>query len=54
MGKSVKNMLKEEYNRLKKAMEKITSPGKKEAQLILQPVSNQRESNKKYLRGNLR
>ena len=42
MAKTVKNILREEYNRLKKAMEKIIKPKKQEAipQLILQPVRN--------------
>ena len=49
MGKSVKKALKEEYNRLKKAMEKIVSPKKQQAhQLIWQPVRT------KNMRGNLR
>jgi|CXWL01.1.fsa_nt_gi tRNA A22 N-methylase len=51
MGKSVKKVLREEYNRLKKTMEKIIRPKKEESisELVLQPVHN-----KKYLRGNLR
>lgn len=40
MAKSLKKMLQEEYSSLKKAMEKIIKPKKKEAlpQLVLQPV----------------
>ena len=51
MAKSVKNILKEKYSRLKKAIEKIINPENQPAppQLVLQPVRN-----KKYLRGNLR
>ncbi len=42
MAKSVKNVLKEEYSRLKKAMEKIINPKKQQRlpQLVLQPVRN--------------
>ena len=48
MANSTKKILQQEYNRLKKIFEKITSPQKKQfaPQLVLQPVSN-----KKYLRG---
>jgi hypothetical protein len=56
MAKSVKNILKEEYSRLKKVMEKIMNPGKQQPQLVLQPVKNLPHGRqaKKYLRGNLR
>jgi hypothetical protein len=42
MAKSVKKELQSAYNRLKKAMEKILTPGKEEtlSQLALQPVRN--------------
>ncbi|MEI2740419.1 MAG: hypothetical protein V9F01_16725 [Chitinophagaceae bacterium] len=42
MAKSVKKALQEEYNRLRKAMKKITTHKKKETipQLVLQPVRN--------------
>lgn len=48
MSRSVKKVLKEEYNRLKKAMEKMIKPKKQETipQYVLQPVRE-----KKYLRG---
>ena len=48
MANSTKKILQQEYNRLKKIFEKITSPQKKQSapQLVLQPVRN-----KKYLRG---
>jgi len=51
MSKSVKKMLREEYSRLKRVMEKIIKPKGKDAlpQLVLQPVRE-----KKYLRNNLR
>lgn len=54
MAKSVKDVLKEEYSRLKEAIEKIISPKKQQPlpQLILQPVRN-RQAGKK-MRGNLR
>lgn len=44
MAKSVKNILKEEYSRLKKAMEKIITPKKQRAQpqLVLQPIRNKK------------
>lgn len=40
MAKSIKIIMQQEYSRLKKAMEKIIKPGKKNAlpQLALQPV----------------
>ena len=40
MAKSVNKVLKEGYNRLKKAMEKMMKPNKQEAwpSLVLQPV----------------
>lgn len=44
MAKSVKKAIREEYNRLKKALEKIIKP-QKEQTLVLQPVRN-----KKHLR----
>jgi len=42
MAKSVKKELQSAYNRLKKVMEKILTPGKEEtlSQLVLQPVRN--------------
>ncbi|MGQ0737707.1 MAG: hypothetical protein ACT4OJ_01485 [Bacteroidota bacterium] len=42
MTKTAKKILKEEYNRLKKAFEKILKPGRGQAlpQLVLQPVRN--------------
>jgi hypothetical protein len=47
MSSSVKKVLREEYNRLKRAMEKMIKPKKQEVpQLVLQPVRD-----KKYLRG---
>ncbi len=48
MSRSVKKVLREEYNRLKNAIEKMIKPQKQEAtpQLVLQPVRD-----KKYLRG---
>ena len=54
MSRSVKKVLREEYNRLKRAVEKMMSPKKEDAsQLVLQPVRNpsQNPTNKKYLRG---
>jgi hypothetical protein len=49
MAKSVKKVLREEYTRLKKAMDKLLHPKKDEAlsQLVLQPVRN-RHADKKY------
>jgi hypothetical protein len=42
MAKSVKKELQSAFNRLKKVMEKILTPGKEEtlSQLVLQPVRN--------------
>jgi hypothetical protein len=55
MAKSVKKELQSAYNRLKKIMEKILTPGKEErlSQLVLQPVRNLHSGRqiKKYLRG---
>jgi hypothetical protein len=54
MPATVKNILKEEYNRLKKVFERITNSNKKEQQpqLVLQPYRNQPgDQGKKYLRG---
>ncbi len=55
MANSTKKILQQEYNRLKKIFEKITSPEKKQSspQLVLQPVRNQPDGGhgKKYLRG---
>lgn len=47
MSRSVKKVLREEYTRLKNAMEKMIRPKKQEPipQLVLQPVRD-----KKYLR----
>ncbi len=44
MAKSVKNILKENYSRLKKAMEKIINLEKqqRQPQLVLQPVRNKK------------
>jgi len=44
---NTKKILKEQYNRLKKAFEKIIRPGKQQSlpQLVLQPVRN------KHMRG---
>jgi hypothetical protein len=44
MSDSAKKILKQEYERLKKAFEKITKPAKKEAQpqLVLQPYRNRK------------
>lgn len=44
MAKSVKKVLKEEYNRLKKAFEKIVKPGKERPMpsWVLQPVQNKK------------
>ena len=48
MPNSTKKILREEYQRLKNAVEKILKPTKNhpQPQLILQPISD-----KKYLRG---
>ena len=48
MAKSVKDVLKEEYSRLKEAIEKIISPKKQQPlpQLILQPVRNRQAGEK--------
>lgn len=42
MARSVKKVLQEQYDRLKKVMEKIIKPKKEEPvlQLVLQPVRN--------------
>jgi hypothetical protein len=42
MSDKIKNTLKEEYSRLKKAFDKILKPKKEQAmpQLVLQPVRN--------------
>lgn len=47
MSQTLKKVLREEYTRLKNAMEKMIRPNKQEAmpQLVLQPVRD-----KKYLR----
>ena len=44
MPKSIRHTLREEYNRLKKAFEKILKPNKKEPipQLVLQPSRNKK------------
>lgn len=52
MARSVKKALQQEYQRLKKAMEKITNPKKADAlsQWVLQPVRHRQDNNqpKKY------
>jgi len=44
MPDSIKQTLREEYKRLKKAFEKVLKPNKKERvpQLVLQPVRNKK------------
>lgn len=44
MAKSLKKSLKEEYNRLKRVLEKIVNPKKEQAypSLVLQPVKNRK------------
>lgn len=44
MAKSFKKALKEEYNRLKKVLDKIVNPKKDQAMpsLVLQPVKNRK------------
>jgi hypothetical protein len=52
MAHSTKKILREEYDRLKKAFEKIIRPKRQpvQPQLVLQPIRNQQEG-RKYLRG---
>ncbi|MBL7747817.1 MAG: hypothetical protein JNM19_10345 [Chitinophagaceae bacterium] len=44
MSKSVKKAMREEYNRLKKVLEKILQPKKEQSMpsLVLQPVRNKK------------
>jgi len=44
MSGKLKNALKEEYNRIRRAMEKILNPAGKQAMpsLVLQPVKNRK------------
>lgn len=44
MAKSFKKTLKEEYNRLKKVLDKMINPRKEQAfpSLVLQPVKNRK------------
>ena len=52
MANTTKKILREEFDRLKKAFEKMIRPNRHadQQQLVLQPIRNHQES-KKYLRG---
>ncbi|MBK6827396.1 MAG: hypothetical protein IPP99_15875 [Chitinophagaceae bacterium] len=47
MGKSSKKIIREEWNRLRKAIEHLIKPGNRQPQWVLQPVRTKNNRNYK-------